>query len=200
MKTKKDYFFIAILLFSITSIIAQKTSPGYYINNNQDTIKTEIRMNQGLFSGATKDYFISVIEVKDEQGEFKRFIPEDIKAYSVTNQGITYKMYSKPTKKGKNKFLAPVITGPNTNLYKYSIFTTGGAINNSQVFYTFERADGAFMFLNNVMKKSLKSELKDFYKDYPLAQAEIESRFKYWLDFEKDLKAVLVLVNDSPKI
>ena len=199
MKTKKNHIFIAILLCSINIVIAQKTSPGYYIDNNNDTIQAEIRKNQGFFSGATKDYFVSVIEVKDELGEIKRFLPDDIKAYSMTDKGITYEMYSKPTKKGKKKFLAPVIIGPNTNLYKYSIFTTGGAINNSQVFYTFERADGEIMFMNNVMKKSLKTELKNFYKDYPVAQAEIDTRFNYWLDFEKDLKVLLTVVNNSPR-
>ena len=188
-----------ILLFSINHLFPQKTAPGYYIDHNNDTIKTEIKQNAGVFGGATNDYFITLIEVKDESGNFKKLKPEDIKAYGFEKDGIKYRMFSKPSRHGKQKFLAPVVLGPNTSLYKYGIMTYGGAINHSQTLYTFENANGEIYFMNNAMNKKLGADLKAFYKDYSEVHSFIDGRFRYWLNLETDLIALLTLINNPDK-
>lgn len=197
MNKIKNNFFLIILMFSLNSVTAQKTAPGYYIDKNNDTIKAEIKQNAGLFGSATNDYFITLIEVKDDSGNFKKLKPEDIKAYGFEKDGISYRMFSKPSRQGKQKFLAPVVTGPQTSLYKYGIMTYGGAINYNQTFYTFENADGKTLVMNNVMNKKLGAELKEFYKEYPEVHSLIDERFKYWLDLETDFISLLTMVNNS---
>ncbi len=196
---KKSISFL-FLLFFFGIIYAQKTAPGYYIDKNNDTIKVQIKQNAGILGSATNDYFITLIEVKDDSGNFKKLKPEDIKAYGFEKDGISYRMFSKPSRHGKQKFLAPLVIGPRTSLYKYGIMTYGGAINYNQTFYTFENSDGEILILNNTMNKKLGAELKDFYKDYPEVHRLIDERFKYWLELEDDLIYVLERINSSNNI
>lgn len=181
-----------------TSSLAQKTVSGYYISKNNDTLKTEIKIRKGVFGQNTND-FTKSIQVIDNTNKTIEFTPNDIKEYGFTNEGINYLFMSKPTKNGTNKFLAPVFIGSKSSLYQYGIFTqgSGGAFSSSQVFYTFEKADGTFLFLRNMLNKKFKSELKEFYKDNLEVQQLIDAKFKYWLELSDDLNLLLYNYNKN---
>jgi len=194
----KHYIILYSLLIVFTSSLAQKTVSGYYIAKNNDTIKTEIKIRKGVFGQITND-FTKSIQVTDGSNKTLEFTPNDIKEYGFTNEGINYLFISKPTKNGSNKFLTPVFIGSKSSLYQYGIFTqgSGGAFSSSQVFYTFEKADGTFLFLKNMMNKKLKSELKEFYKDNIEVQQLIDTRFNYWLELNDDLILTLYTYNKN---
>ena len=148
----KHYIIVFLFTIVFTSSLAQKTASGYYITQVNDTIKTEFKIRKGVFGQITND-FTKSIQVIDSANKTVEFTPNDIKEYGFTNEGINYLFMSKPTKNGTNKFLAPVFIGSKSSLYQYGIFTqgSGGAFSSSQVFYTFEKADGTFLFLKNIL-------------------------------------------------
>lgn len=194
----KHYIIIFLFTIVFTSSLAQKTASGYYIAKTNDTIKTEIKIHKGVFGQITNDFTKSV-QVTDSSNKTLEFTPDDIKEYGFTNEGINYLFISKPTKNGSNKFLTPVFIGSKSSLYQYGIFTqgSGGAFSSSQVFYTFEKADGTFLFLKNMMNKKLKSELKEFYKDNIEVQQLIDTKFNYWLELNDDLILTLYTYNKN---
>jgi hypothetical protein len=126
-----------------------------------------------------------------------KYEPETLRGYGFTYNSATYTLVSKPIKNGSYKFLAPVVIGPKTNLYRYGLVNVGGAISNKQVFYTFEKEDNTFLFLNNILNNKFRVELREFYKDYPEAQKLIDTRLKYWLELEQDLNDIVRAVNAS---
>lgn len=193
----KNFFIISVLLQGILSnVYGQNTAPGYYVNTNNDTISAEIRMNTGLFGSATNDYFITLIEIKDATGNFKKFKPDDIKAYGFKKNGVTHRMVSKPSRHGKNTFLAPVVTGPAINLYQYSIFTQSSPISYNQVFYTFEKKNGQTLYIQKGAGKKFKNELKHFSSEFPGANTLIDSTFIYFEDYDRDLTNLLTYINN----
>ncbi|WGK64842.1 hypothetical protein [Croceiramulus getboli] len=187
-----------LFLLAFLQLQAQNTAPGYYISANNDTITAQIKLKKGLF-GQVQNKFTEELQVVAEDGMVTTFHPEDIKAYSVQLENERYSMFSKPTAKEGQKFLSPVYIGPKSSLYQYGYFTSGSGtvMSNSQVFYTFEKADGSFLFLKNIMNKKLKSELKTFYAENTAAQEFIDGHFRYWLELPTDLRALMMVVNQT---
>ena len=62
----KHLILISILMFSITDARSQKSMPGFYINLENDTIETQIRIRKGVFGQTTND-FIDEVEVGDSE-------------------------------------------------------------------------------------------------------------------------------------
>lgn len=93
----------------------------------------------------------------------------------------------------------PIEVGSKTSLYQYglNIKGNGSSMGSNQVFYTFEKSDGTYLFLNNILNKKFKTELKEFYKDYKEAQLLIDTKLKYWLDLNQDLKDIINAINKS---
>lgn len=188
--------FFFFLLFLTDNLYSQSTASGYYINKNSDTITVEIKIKKGVFGQATNN-FRNEIEVIDSINGSKVFTPDDIKGYGFLYKGIKYTFVSKPVKNGSYDFLVPVLLGSKTSLYQHGIYTSTGAFANNQVFYTFEKADGTYLFLKNILNKKFKSQLKIFYKDNAEAQHLIDTKLRYWLDLQKDLKEIVQVVNKS---
>ncbi|MCK8481701.1 hypothetical protein [Psychroserpens algicola] len=189
---------VLVLFFSIGNLYSQSTVSGYYITKTNDTITVDVVIKKGVF-GQIKNDLTKEVKVIDDKNESVQFTPSDIKSYGFTFDGISYEFYSKPTKKGENKFLTPVIIGPKTSLYQYSFYTSGSGSNlpSNQVFYTFEKADGSYLLLGIVGQKKLKTELKEFYKESQEAQKLIDERLKDWLNQKQDLIDILSVVNKS---
>ncbi len=187
-----------IFIFVIVTTFAQSTVSGYYITQNNDTIKADIRIRKGLFGQANND-FTKKVQVIDSNNTALDFTPNDIKGYGFTNEDLNYTFVSKPIKDGTNKFLSPVFVGPKSSLYQYGIYIdgTGGAFSSNQVFYTFEKADSTYLFLRNILNKKFKSELKDFYKDNLEVQQLIDTKLQYWLELNNDLNLIFNTYNKN---
>lgn len=191
----KNLILISILMFSITDAHSQKSMPGFYINVENDTIETQIRIRKGVFGQTTND-FIDEVEVGDSLTGFKKFGPDDIKGYGFISGSNNVFLLSKPIKNGSKKFLAPFYIGPKSSLYQYGFRSSGGgAIASQQTFYTFEKSDGSYLYLRDILNKKFKAELKEFYKDNTEVQQLIDTKLKYWLDMKKDLMEILIAAN-----
>ncbi len=192
----KPSFLIVILICFISVASSQSSAPGYYITKENDTVVSLIKIKKGVFGQITNDFIDEVVIVDSVNGS-KKFKPADINGYGLQLKSGRYLFVSKPIKDGSYKFLYPVFMGKQSSLYKYGIYTSGsGASFGSQkTFYTFEKADGSFLFLRNIVDKKFKNAVKEFYKDRPDVQALIDTKLKYWLELEKDLKEILIAVN-----
>ncbi len=183
-------------LFIMLEVQSQTTTPGYYITQQDDTVKTNIRIRKGVF-GQTSNDFIKEVEVIDSVKGSNMFTPDDIKGYGFSYEGKRYLFVSKPVKNASNKFLSPLYIGPRSSLYLYGIYSSGSgsSLPSQQVFYTFEKSDGSFLFLRNILNNKFRTQVKEFYKDNREVQAIIDSKLRYWLDLNKDLLAILVAAN-----
>jgi hypothetical protein len=194
----KSSIFIFISFFLFAEVYAQSSAPGYYVTRENDTVIAQIKIKKGVFGQVTDD-FIDEVVILDSLNGPRKFTPADIKGYGVELKAGRYVFVSKPVNDGSVKFLYPMYVGKQSSLYKYGIFTAGygTAFSSQKTYYTFERADGKFLFLKNMLNKQFKIQLKEFYKDHPEVQPLIDAKLKYWLELEKDLKEILKAVNKS---
>jgi hypothetical protein len=194
----KPSVFVFVLCFLFAEAYTQSTAPGYYITKENDTVAAQIKIKKGVLGQITDDFIEEVVIVDSLKGS-QKFAPADIKGYGIELKAGRYVFVSKPVKDGSIKFLSPMFIGKQSSLYKYGIFTPGygTAFPSQKTFYTFERADGTFLFLKNILNKNFKIQVKDFYKDHPEVQPLIDTKLKYWLELEKDLKEILQAVNNS---
>jgi hypothetical protein len=194
----KPSIIILLMFFLFPDVYSQSTAPGYYITRENDTIAAQIKIKKGVLGQITDDFIEEVVIVDSLKGS-QKFTPADIKGYGISLKAGRYVFMSKPVNDGSIKFLYPMFIGKQSSLYKYGIFTPGygTAFPSQKTFYTFEKADGTFLFLRNIVNKKFKTQVKEFYKDYPEAQPLIDAKLKYWLELEKDLKEILAAVNAS---
>lgn len=185
-----------ILLFAAGNVYSQSTAPGYYITQKGDTVATQIKLRKGVFGQVTND-FVKEVVVVDSAGNSKEFTPADIKGYGLLHDSKQYRFASKPVKDGSYKFLAPIFVGLKTSVYQYGLYTSGSGTNMSsnQVFYTFEKADGTFLFLRNILNEKFRSELKEFYKGNVEVQLLIDEKLRYFLSMQQDLKEIMRVAN-----
>jgi hypothetical protein len=186
--------FITMLL--LNNSYSQSTAAGYYITQKNDTVVAQIKLRKGIF-GQSLHISLKEVEVVDSLYKETTFKPEDIKGYGFLQKGVYVRLVSKPIKDGSYKFLYPVVTGPKTSLYQYSESIAGSGTNfaQSKVFYTFEKADGTYLFLRNMLNKKFKSELKAFYSGNTAVQELIDTKLKYWLDMQADLVEIMKAAN-----
>ena len=102
-----------------------------------------------------------------------------------------------PIKKGIKKFLTPVVVGTKSSLYQYSATVSGSgyALASASVYYTFEKFDGNYLFLKNILNKKFKTQLLAFYSEDSNVQQLINSRLQYWLEMQKDLVEIVKAYN-----
>lgn len=187
-------FLALLLVFPIYRANAQSSFIGYYITQKNDTVKAQIKVKKGMLGQISND-FNEEVEVIDSVKGVIKFLPEDIKGYGFSSNRYKYVFVSKPVKSGAKKFLSPLYIGAKSSLYLYGIQSTGGAIPSKQVFYTFEKSDNVYLFLRNILNDKFRSQLREFYKDIPVAQQFIDTNFRYWLNLDKDLIELLQKVN-----
>lgn len=191
------YFTLILTIFcSFGNLFSQTTASGYYISKNSDTINARFKLKKGGFGQLNNDFTKEIIVLKSN-GDSEIFMPSDIKGYEFTFDGIKYQFFSKPTNKGVNKFLTPVIVGPKTSLFQYgmNIKGNGSTMGSNQVFYTFEKSDGTYLFLTNILNKKFKNELKEFYKEYIQVENVIDAKLHYWIELQQDLYDILSIIN-----
>jgi len=192
----KRIFLTSLFLLLFTTINSQKTASGYYMNQSNDTIAAEIKIGKGVF-GQMSTNFTDEVYIKDSLNNFKKFSPSDIKSYGFEYEGKKYIFFSKPTKKGENKFLVPMYLGNKGSLYQYGNFIAGNgyALPSQQVFYTFEKPNEEYLFLRNILNKKFKIQIKEFYSEHLETQELIDKKLQYWLDLNKDLIEIMQSIN-----
>lgn len=190
----KHFIFTIVAILTLASVNAQKTTNGYYITLENDTVKAQIEFPSGLLG---QNNFTNLIEVIENSNSKKKFTPTDIKGYGYSANGYKYVFLSKPVQDGSFKFLSPVFIGPKVSLYQYGVFTSGSgySLASQNIFYTFEKSDNLYLFLIGRTTKKFRNELKEFFKDTPEAQRLIDDRLKYWLEMKKDLLEIMQAVN-----
>lgn len=188
---------LIIFIFSAVCATAQTTKLGYYISKTNDTIPAEFKIRKGVFGQVTNN-FNQEIEIIDSVNGGKRCTPDDINGYGFLYNNQKYLYFSKPTKNGNLKFLTPIFIGAKASLYQYGFQSSGGGtLASQQVFYTFEKANGEYLFLRNILNKKFKSELSNFLKEYSGMQELIDSKLQYWLDLKKDLYEIMQVANQK---
>ena len=185
----KPLFLVFVLVFFVGHAQAQSSWPGYYITLKNDTVKAQIKVKK-----ASSGDFNEEVEIVDEAKGLIRFLPTEVNGYGYWSGRYKYAFVSKPVKNGEIKFLSPAYVGPKSALYLYGTFATGGTFPSKKVFYTFEKS-GNYLFLRNILNNSFRSELKEFYKDSAIAQQLIDTKFRYWLELDKDLVELMQKVN-----
>lgn len=191
--------FVLMILGLIMGVrgMTQQLVPGYYLSASGDSVEARIKFSKGVFNQVLNDFFKRV-ETVDSAGQEKTFTPTDIQGFAFLYNGKRYLFFSKPTKDGSLKFLSPFYLGERSSLYQYgSITSTGGGMSSKQVFYTFEKKAGQYLFLKNILNKDFRSQVREFYKEFPKAVELIDNRLKYWLDLDKDLRDILQVVNEG---
>lgn len=194
---------IRVLILMMVGIVcghrgmSQQFVSGYYVTASGDSIETEIKIRKGAF-GQSMNEFVKEVEIVDSARQTKRFTPPDIRGFGFLYNHKRYVFASKPAKDGSLKFLSAVYLGHRSSLYQYGYVTSGGAgASSKQVFYTFEKSGGQFLFLKNILNKEFRNQVREFYKEFPQAVELIDMRLRYWLDLDKDLRDILQKVNEG---
>lgn len=194
---KKYILIFALLLLCKDNLFSQSTTPGYYITLQGDTVTARVKLQKSL-SGQIMNNFFEKVEIIDTaKNNSQTFMPENIKGYGFSYNGVRYLFVAKPIKNGSKKFLTPVVVGTKSSLYQYSATVSGSgyALASASVYYTFEKFDGNYLFLKNILNKKFKTQLLAFYSEDSNVQQLINFRLQYWLEMQKDLVEIVKAYN-----
>lgn len=190
----------SILLFLFLTFMrhsySQTTVSGYYVTKTNDTLSAQLKMPKSIFGSVDFSKFLFKVEVSDSNSETKKFKPGDIKCFWFLYNGENYRFFSKPTITQNNlRFLQPVILGRKTNLYEFQTVNQNGVPLGT--FYTFEKADGIYTFLNTGIRNldQFKETLKEFYKDNLELQKLINSKFQTRISIKNDILQIVQTAN-----
>jgi hypothetical protein len=191
------HFILSLVLLTICGFsFSQSTVSGYYVTNDNDSIDAQIKMPKSIFGSVDLSKFLFKVEVNDGSNSPKKLKPEDIKGFGFMFNGETYSFFSKPTMTEKNlKFLQPVILGPKTNLYQFQTIDQNGKPLGT--FYTFQKADGTYTFLNTGIPglSEFRKTLKEFYKDEIHLQQLIDTKFESRKSIKNDIMEIVQTSN-----
>nr|WP_315134518.1 hypothetical protein [uncultured Flavobacterium sp.] len=192
----------SILLFLFLTFMgysySQTTVSGYYVTKTNDTLSAQLKMPKSIFGSVDFSKFLFKVEVSDSNSETKKFKPEDIKCFWFLYHGENYSFFSKPTITQNNlRFLQPVLLGQKTSLYEFQTVNQNGIPIGT--FYTFEKADGTYTFLNTGIRSldQFKETLKEFYKDNLELQKLIDSKFQTRTSLKNDILEIVQTANKS---
>ena len=193
------YHFFSILLLTFFGYsYSQTTVSGYYITKTNDSVTTQIKIPKSIFGTVYFSKFLFKVEVNDGPDETKKLKPEDIKSFGFIYDEKAYQFFSKPTITENNlRFLEPLIIGKKTSLYQFQTVNQNGALLGT--FFTFEKSDGTYLFLNTGIRnlEKFKSALKDFYKDNQKLQELIDTKFQLKKNAKIDITEIIQTANKS---
>ncbi|HOX82677.1 MAG TPA: hypothetical protein PLS08_06590, partial [Chryseolinea sp.] len=196
-KTKMKYYTLLILLLVFFGYsYSQTTVSGYYVTKTNDTITAQIRIPKSIFGSVDFSKFLFKVEVMDSISGTKKFKPEEIKSFGFLFDGENYSLFSQPTITENNfRFLQPVIIGQKTSLYQFQTVGQNGA--SLGTFYTFEKADGTYTFLNTGIKNldKFRETLKEFYKENLGVQELVDTKFQSRTSIKSDIIEIVQTAN-----
>jgi hypothetical protein len=192
--TMKHLLLTFATILILANSFAQKTSEGYYITLETDTIAAKIKFKKGAY---ISEDIPNRIEVFEASGATKRFTPSDIKGFGVREDGNDYFFASKPSKGGDLKFLYAMYIGPKASLYKFSTFTPGSgyAMANNSIYLTFEKPGQEYLVALVRLTKPFKTKLREYFADDPEVVQLIDQRLKYFDKLDQDLLEIMVTAN-----
>ena len=177
---------------------SQTTVSGYYITKTNDSVTTQIKIPKSIFGTVDFSKFLFKVEVNDGPNETKKLKPEDIKSFGFIYDEKAYQFFSKPTITENNlRFLEPLIIGKKTSVYQFQTVNQNGALLGT--FFTFEKSDGTYLFLNTGIGnlEKYRSALKDFYKDNQKLQELIDTKFQLKKNAKIDITEIIQAANKS---
>ena len=193
------YHFFSILLLTFFGYsYSQTTVSGYYITKTNDSVTTQIKIPKSIFGTVDFSKFLFKVEVNDGPNETKKLKPEDIKSFGFMYEEKAYQFFSKPTITENNlRFLEPLKKKKKTSLYQFQTVNQNGALLGT--FFTFEKSDGTYLFLNTGIRnlEKFKSALKDFYKDNQKLQELIDTKFQLKKNAKIDITEIIQAANKS---
>jgi hypothetical protein len=191
------YFILSFLLVTFFGYsYSQTTVSGYYITKTNDTLTAQIQMPKSIFGSVDFSKFLFKVEAIDSISGDKKFKPVDIKGFGFLYNGETYRFFSQPTISENNlRFLQPVILGQKTSLYQFQTVDQNGAPLGT--FYTFEKPDGTYTFLNTGIRSldTFRDTLKEFYKDNLDLQQLIDTKFQSRTSIKSDIVEIVQTAN-----
>ena len=158
----------------------------------------QIKIPKSIFGTVDFSKFLFKVEVNDGPDETKKLKPEDIKSFGFMYEEKAYQFFSKPTITENNlRFLEPLIIGKKTSLYQFQTVNQNGALLGT--FFTFEKSDGTYLFLNTGIRnlEKFKSALKAFYKDNQKLQELIDTKFQLKKNAKIDITEIIQAANKS---
>jgi hypothetical protein len=166
------------------------------VTKTNDTIIAQIKLPKSVFGSVDFSKFLFKVEVNDSVSGDKKFKPEDIKGFGFIYNGEKHKLFSQPTITENNlRFLQPIILGQKTSLYQFQTVNQNG--NPLGTFYTFEKADGTYAFLNTGIRNldNFKETLKTFYSDNLEVQKIIDTKFQSRISINDDIIKIVQTAN-----
>jgi hypothetical protein len=209
---KIRFSILILFLFSGGLVFSQKTATGYYIALNNDSVparfKIPKRLPNTIFDAFRKWIDFSdlreEVDMVDSAGTITRLTPVDIKGFAFTYDSVVYKLFSKPIEPYKKNFLLPEVMGRKVRLFVYTVFErgmpatltpsgfTGGTPSKKDYYWTFEKYDHTFMFVNTrTNKREMIRMLNEYFKDSPQVLDMIHDKIEGQLLFLKTLRDAL---------
>jgi hypothetical protein len=207
---------IALLFFLVISsslaAYSQKTVKGYIVTKDNDTLKVQIRLADGLSNQKAEVTLAQSVEII-EADTSRVLQPSDINGYGFIYRGKHYERVSKPINKYRNAFLVPEFVGEKASLYSititknydvpYGLNPVGGVIpvirSEKATYYTFEKSDGKKLFVyRDANAKALREIVKDFFSDRPDLHTEIDKKVvssKHRSDVWKSIEGIFAKYN-----
>lgn len=186
---------MAVLLFVMGQAQAKKF-PGYIVFHHTDTLHGQLRIgiSDGFFGGSYNIY--NAISITDSSGRDSTYYPGDVTGFGFIDKSGEHIFRAKMHRDSTMKFQQVIVAGGRASLYYYEPSGGGGGYGSPLVYFTFERADGALLFLKNYDKlETLQQKIKAFYgSDGGLGQF-IDERFNGRGKIQSDIRAIVLEVN-----
>ena len=187
---KRIALLFSLVISSSLAAYTQKTVRGYIVTKDNDTLKVQIRLTDGLSNQKAEVTLAQSVEII-EADTSKFLLPSDINGYGFIYHGKKYERVSKPINKYRNAFLVPEFVGEKASLYSvtmtknydepYGLNPVGGVIpvirSEKATYYTFEKSDGKKLFVyRDENARALREIIKDFFSDRPELHSEIDRK------------------------
>lgn len=194
----RKILFLPVLMFAFIKAYSNNVN-GYIVTLSNDTVSVQIKISGGSFIGIGHYNVYKKVQILDSTGGVKILTPNDIKAYGYVYKSKEYIYRKKPVKDGSAYFLEPIAVGTNTSLYQYEeTVPQGQNMWTTRDFYTFEKPNGTYLFLNSFDDlEKLKEELKKFYSEYSDVQKLVDEKFNARRHIQKDIREIIETINKS---
>jgi hypothetical protein len=191
----KSLFLLALCIFATLAGIA-RNADGYILLPNNDTVRVTIKLPGGLFGGYNINKKLEVVDSSDKVTEYT---PADLKGFGYTDKKGLHNYRTKPIQDSVGHpvyFLEVEVDGPTARVYSYWVLVGAGTMQSTEIYYTFEKADGSVLFLKNFDKLStLQDKLKAFFANTPALQQFVDARFQERRHIQRDIKEIAEEVN-----
>ena len=194
-----------LVVFSLFAFVyttsAQRIAEGYIIGLNNDSVAVTFKLPKSMPAPIMKMYdqpfdFFHLkdeVEVIRDNGEPRWVTPRNARRLSFTYDSRNYELVSKPISPYQRNFLSPEILGTKIKLYNYTIVhqgtayygngmkAKGGSSPWKEYFWTIEKNDGSYLFINSRMRKrELRMMLSEFFRDQHGMLQLIDQQFHGW--------------------